>query len=831
MPDSPYLLTVLELAGFRAFLEPQQLRFGTKRCLAVFAPNGYGKSSIVDALEFMLSEEGTLERLGLRAINNKAGVAALAHNLAEEKRINPVVSARFECGNQKREASRKVVGSSRPRPAVARDIAASLAADPLIRGYALRHFVEEQTAEQRYENVARWLQLGPLVEVQRNLRALRQQAKAAAADRNALNRVDIQLKKISANALEAWAEEAVLAYANGILKPVDGALILKSLGRADPAFIRVRDEATAEARQIGLEGLRQLRRIVVGLYERTEDPNGKETHVSGLLPGFSDAVDAWVNAEETEAAERKSAADAVFEEIWRVAEPLFAVGVPVLETCPICNTPIADSAAGSIDGVRQHIASHRAELASYSEAKRRLDNAQAAVKEHCLKLTTALETLIPLLTKEHAVLQEKVASYLEAVRVWKTGAVPDAVVLEASLHEFTLALDASIRETEAKQGENTYTSVLRKLENMIELKEERERATCLIAEHEKLSTSLNEQASYISSTIREKVQVLLDTLQRPINDIYIQIQGAGAAPIRLELPSENDTNQQRLNLVIDFAANRTGVQPSGYLSDSQIHSLALALRLAAIKRFNTLAPIIALDDVVTSYDADHRRSIAALLAKEFADWQLIITTHDERFFIFLKDQLGDKHWHYKRISRLDREFGPRFLDHRVTEAMIEERWRIGELAANEMRQAEEEWLLALCRDFGVNVRIRPVERPYSYERSELAAALAGFLRDCGHTAPLVPGVNNRFLTSLQKGDIENFGSHFQDGPYGDGSIGDEQARWEEFKFFRDRFTCPKCGSMRFKRPIGMNKAVCAKDGCETLFEFAEPDSFTVEGNR
>jgi len=280
--------------------------------------------------------------------------------------------------------------------------------------------------------------------------------------------------------------------------------------------------------------------------------------------------------------------------------------------------------------------------------------------------------------------------------------------------------------------------------------------------------------------------------------------------------------------LVDFAPNRGGVQPAGYLSDSQIRSLALALRLAALKRFNTGAPIIALDDIVTSYDADHRRAIAALLAQDFVGFQLIITTHDERFFVYLKDQLGDRNWHFTRIIRLDPDFGPRFVDHRITDAMIEARWHDGESAANEMRQAEEEWLQGICRDFGVNIRIRAVERAYSYERSELANSLAGFLRDQNLTPPMVPGVNNRFLKSLQRGVVENFGSHFQDGTYGDGSKGDEQARWNEFKFFRERFACPKCGKTRFKRPIGMNKAVCAKDGCEAQFEFAAPIATAAE---
>ncbi|MBN9291740.1 MAG: chromosome segregation protein SMC, partial [Hyphomicrobium denitrificans] len=146
-------------------------------------------------------------------------------------------------------------------------------------------------------------------------------------------------------------------------------------------------------------------------------------------------------------------------------------------------------------------------------------------------------------------------------------------------------------------------------------------------------------------------------------------------------------------------------------------------------------------------------------------------------------------------------------------------WADGQSAANEMRQAEEEWLLSICRDFGVSVRIRSLEKAYSYERSELASALGGLLKDAKLEPQPVVGVNNRFLTSLQKGEIENFGSHFQDGPYGDGSIGDERARWEEFKAFRAQFTCSKCNRTKFQRPVTLKKPICAHAGCEAQFEF------------
>lgn len=822
MANGPYILDELEVSGFRAFLMPQQFNFGTKRCLAVFGPNRHGKSSIVDALEFMFSEDGTLERLGLRAIHNKAGVAALAHNLAEDKKIRSFVRVSFKCADQKSEGSRDVLDPTRKRPVIAEAVNACFTVDPIIRGYTLRRFVEVETAEGRYENVARWLQLSPLVDVQRNLRTLRQRTKAAAEEGDALNRVDTQITKKTKSTVKTWDEKAVLVYANSILAPLDEALLLKSLDRTDPTFVTVQNRAKDDEKQLGLEGLRQIRRTAAVLYEEKEDPDTGDTAMTGLLPEFAAAADARAAAEKAETAERNAAANAVFDKLWKAAEPLFAEEEPALDTCPVCNTPIAVSTAGSVEGVRQHIAAHRAELADYANARKCLENASAAVINLHERLKVAIKSLTPLLAEEHADLKAALSAYLNAVTSWNDGAVPDATTLKTSIHGLTTALDSRIAEVEAKQGENTYISVQRKFEELIELKGERECAVRLLAELEKLSRALSAQAVYVSSRIREKVQALLDTLQDPINDIYRQIQGVGAVPIRLELPSEGDTNQQRLNLVIDFAANRTGVPPAGYLSDSQIHSLALALRLAAIKRFNSAAPIIVLDDIVTSYDADHRRTIAELLAKEFTDFQLIIMTLDERFFIYLKDQLGDKHWQYKRIIRLDPDFGPRFHDHRVTDDMIEARWHAGESAANEMRQAEEEWLLGLCREFGVKLRIRPVARAYSFDRSELAGALATFLDDQSLTPPLVPGVNNRFLTSLQQGAIENFGSHFQDNPYGDGSIGDERARWEEFKTFRDHFACPKCGGTRFKRPGGMKRPVCAKDGCEAQFGFAGP---------
>ena len=818
MPDSIIRLIAIRLSAFRAYLETKTFDFSKKPNLAIFAPNGSGKSSVVDSVEFMLSKDGTIERLGIRAAGNRAGTTALAHDLAQKKNIAPEVGFEFLDGKTKHDGKRSTMGD-RAQPKAAALLKSRISVDPVIRGYTLRRFVEEQTPEERYGEVGRWLQLTPLVEVQKSLRALRTQIKQGADDLGPKQAIDARAKKATGNALQTWNLEAAVSYANTVLEPLDAALRLKGLDEKDPGYSELAARAKREESEIGLAGLRQTKAAVEAIFLEQVDNNGAVT-VSGAIASFNAAIAAQLEASALEKAERGKAADAVFAEIWEAAEPLFADDAPAVDTCPVCNTRLEDSALGGRDAVRDHIKEHRAQLAEYAKARSALDTASADVARAHQALSAKLAVLLPLLPEAEAALRATVTAYQAPVQAWTGDAAPNAAACTAALNAYRVALDDAILGIEKRQGENTYNKAMTRIDVLIEVASDDALRQSTHLELIKLQESLNQQATFISGEIRKKVQGLLDKLRKPLNNIYRAIQGPDAAPVYLELPPDDETNQQRLALLVDFSEERKGVQPSGYLSDSQIHSLALSLRLAGISVFNEGAPFAVLDDVVTSYDADHRRAIVAMMAEHAPKLQVIVTTHDQRFFAYLKEMLPDATWQFTQIIRLDREYGPRFADHRVTDEMIEARWAVGEHAANEMRQAEEEWLLECCRGFGVDIRIRDVARAYSYERSELAQALATYLKSAGLAPPEVPGVKNRFLASLQKGEIENFGSHFQDGPYGDGSMGDEMARWAEFVYFRDHFSCPVCSRKKFKRPVALKKPVCAHDKCEAQFQFA-----------
>ncbi|MBA7611680.1 hypothetical protein ES703_18908 [subsurface metagenome] len=65
-----------------------------------------------------------------------------------------------------------------------------------------------------------------------------------------------------------------------------------------------------------------------------------------------------------------------------------------------------------------------------------------------------------------------------------------------------------------------------------------------------------------------------------------------------------------------------------FLSDSQLNSFGLSIFLASAKHFNPNFKFIILDDVIHSFDAYKRPRVIDLLSKHFSDYQILLLTHD-----------------------------------------------------------------------------------------------------------------------------------------------------------------------------------------------------------
>jgi energy-coupling factor transporter ATP-binding protein EcfA2 len=812
-------LQAITLQGFRAYLAQQAFDLRPGKSLAVFAPNAKGKSSLVDAIEVFFSETGSIVRLGAKKSDTKAGPEALEHVLAEKKKIAPSIQLVFrdppaaEYGEE-----RQVKRPPAARPKIATDIWNGCKHDFVVRGHELRAFVETQTPEERYAEVSKWFGLTPLVTSQKNLRTLRKKVTEMAGDDKVLVARATDISKATGGAVTSLAEADLIQWINGVLlAALDKTITLGSLKSDDPGYLSIKEQKSIEDDALGLTGLDQL---LAALRAVAEEKDGT---VVGRARDFATKVAALKSARDSEAKEKVAAEKSVFVRVWEEAQSVLTKGTLELEQCPVCDTPFDETTHGSRSAVSAAVGENLTLLAAYNESVATLRKAQTAAQQTHVQLKAATKSLEGLLKAgkydaELAGLQ----SYFIAVEDWKPAdAQPDDAPALPLLKGLIEKVSASAKAIRERQGEATFAGAVVRINELRRIANSIRQAKLEREELRKISEALESTAQRIDKDIADHVASLLHGLRDEINCVYAKIQGSSGAAVKvgLEPPDPEAKGKLKLGLVIDFADNRKGVNPAGYLSDSQVHTIALSLRLAAIKLFNPSFPFVVLDDIVTSYDADHRKALAAVMAEKFAGFQFILVTHDERFFRYLKDHMPAGEWQFRQITEIEKDFGPRYMDHRIADEVIDTKLSKGEHAANEIRQVEEEWLLGKAREFGVSLRIRDIDKPYAYDRGEVATGIASFLKGLKIETPVLPGFNNPLWISLQAGEVENFGSHFQDNPNASGSVGDEQKRWAEFKQFRDLFKC-KCGSVRFKRPkVGVTKPLCHK--CETPLAFQD----------
>lgn len=810
-------LQSIQLQGFRAYLARQEFDLRPGKSLAVFAPNAKGKSSLIDAVEVFFSETGSLERLGTRRSGTHAGPDALEHVHAERDKIVPSVRLEFKTPSGVEGDERKIIRPAVPRPKVATRILRDCKHDFIVRGHDLRRFVEARTPEERYKDVSGWFGLDPLVAAQKNLRTLRRKVTELLGDERMMSARKNDIAASTGGVVTSGSVEDLVRWINvAVLGVLDKSFVLGSLADSDAGYAQVQARAKDEADALGVTALDQLAEAIDAVWlEKDRSPAGyvEELRAAGVSLRAARA---------TELRERTTAEKSVFAKVWANAQKLFANDDIPFDICPVCETPLSKTPHRSRKLIGERLDEHLQSLAAYNKAVSGLKGAEDAMLKAHGHLRTANKTLKSLLRAGKFTTElESLDPYLSAIDCWKLGdPLPKGDDAKDVLRRLGRIVSRRARQIRDRQREGTFAGAAAKIDELRRLSLALRLATTERDELLQISAALEGTAQRIEKELAGHVGILLHGLRDEINKVYSKIQGAGggAPKIGLEPPDPDDRGQLRLDLVIDFSDNRKGVNPVGYLSDSQVHTMALSLRLAAIKLFNPSFPFIVLDDVVTSYDADHRKALASVIAEDFAGFQFILVTHDERFFRYLKEHLPSATWLFRQITGIEPEFGPKYIDHRITDQVIEGKLGKGEHAANEIRQAEEEWLLQKAREFGVNVRIRDIDKPYAYERSEIATAVASFLRDRKIITPVLPGFANPLWSSLQAGEVENFGSHFQDNPSAAGSVGDERTRWSEFKAFRRLFTCA-CGSTRFKRPrIGVERPLCAK--CEMPFEFS-----------
>jgi energy-coupling factor transporter ATP-binding protein EcfA2 len=178
--------------------------------------------------------------------------------------------------------------------------------------------------------------------------------------------------------------------------------------------------------------------------------------------------------------------------------------------------------------------------------------------------------------------------------------------------------------------------------------------------------------------------------------------------------------------------------PHLFLNEARLSALGLAIylagRLALVQQATGEAPkLLVLDDVLIGIDHSNRLPVLDVLNKYFADWQVVLLTHDRTWFDLARAHLPKQEWIYYEVYEGDPSAAapmpiaykveselPRALLNKGTSLMPD----YCEAAANYTRQAFELGMRIACE-------VIPIEMPFkqsskNHKSQELLGKLANW---------------------------------------------------------------------------------------------------------
>jgi hypothetical protein len=284
---------------------------------------------------------------------------------------------------------------------------------------------------------------------------------------------------------------------------------------------------------------------------------------------------------------------------------------------------------------------------------------------------------------------------------------------------------------------------------------------------------------------KKDVADLLERISGRVAAIYSALHPGEA----LESVNIEPWTAKGVELAIDFYGSRQR-PPHGVLSESHLNSLAIALFLAMAETFNQRLGFLVLDDVINSFDVEHRGQLADLLANQFSNWQIIVLTHDHQFFEHLTRRAPS--WKKIELTSWSYEEGPRVVAYQTGGMLAAARERLGQGdvtgGATKTRRALEELLQEVCEALRAPL---PFRRGQANDRREIGELFRGLRRALKEHARGLLDELEPLLKNLEA-DVQatlNVEAHASRGRSGASEVEAALTRIEELD---GKWNCPAC---------------------------------------
>lgn len=628
---------------------------GVPTSLALFGLNSSGKTSFVDGLEWFLSPHNKIEWLQREDAQEKA------YPHQEAKEGESYVEVEFYDDNSRRILTlRKTFDSKRvTKPIVSSEadfgsIYNSFIIRPYLRYQEVINFVYNSTGAEKYQILANWMGFEEELAFQEKiaLKIIPTLESQELFFSRSVEQIEKTLKELINS--QSIDESTTADFCHKLIRPY-AVCSFTNMTELSNCLVEIEKLKTSTS---AVQNVANLTRIEIALRPISFDLSLKaqcsslQTGINNLLSkkehlGKIDVIDLYTKA--LDLLIKESSSDT---------------------KCPVCGTNWK-----------------RAELKSHIESELVLLKSVKEIKDTILQNVRKLKVSLQL---EQGKIGQVLSYYDEVKKIVPTLDYQYLEKYQEILSRINSCLEGNIFENNIGSlvSENDIKQIQEEKNSILKLIEEEKKKIEPSQEDLKLCDAIERlkkiNETWISlSKIKEKKEFITIEINKFL-DISKEIAGLIHQNIvsRFNQLSElirkyfgilrNDKEIKDITIVLNLEKGRaTGrsaeIQLSYYnvstkpaykvLSESLLNSLGLAIYFTCIKQFNTQTKFIVLDDIMNSLDMGHRDTLLDLISQEFADYQIILFTHD--LYWFQKIQRIFPDWLTKKIKGWDYKTGPK----------------------------------------------------------------------------------------------------------------------------------------------------------------------------
>lgn len=599
----------LTLSWFRGAAAEATLPTSDKS-MVVFGPNGAGKTSFVDGIEFLL---------------NKGKIDHLSHEYA--RRLDDAVVNTHAPATATRRVALKTDDGSEVAASIAPGGAPRFSGEEVVAGWSKRRVVlrQDEVSEfvhqskgDKYSALLPLIGLGPLETVAANVRALAKRFKEEAK----LDRLAAELDRMKEDWGRAFPGMDRAAVGEAIkelhLNYLPGETMPGSIGSALAALRPV-----LEARVAGLTK------------EHAQHLHITTAHEAGLSECVAEAVLASEKA--------AALAQPLLEERLAVLKSASAFGSKIQDddtiACPACGSSVLAA------DFNAHVAAESARLESATtafEVRRaafsRLANAVATAKSALGRPDMDAWRSAPQQVPIAAALAVLAASDADRLR---EGMPPEDL---AQLRDAVLAIsrhladcvravppsvEALVRDQKSIEAASSHPTMRAHTERIGKIRQ--------------MMEFLADAEAQVRAEIKDRTEAVIASITTDMQRMWGILHPA--EPIDQVRLYQAEDAEKAIDIALRFHGKEQ-LSPRLTLSEGHRNSLGLCVFFALAKKDGRDLPLV-LDDVVTSFDREHRTFVADLLLQEFATTQVLLFTHDHDWYVELRRRLPGKQWGFK----------------------------------------------------------------------------------------------------------------------------------------------------------------------------------------